>query len=44
MLTFIYLFILSFIAILAANTLVKCICEISLRIKQKIELQHDKTA
>ena len=39
MLTFIYLFILSLIAMLAANTLIKLICEISLRIKQKIELQ-----
>lgn len=43
MLTFIYLFILSLIAMLAANTVVKWICEISLRIKQKIELQNDKT-
>ena len=41
--SFINLFILSLIAILAANTLVELICKISLRIKQKIELQHDKT-
>lgn len=41
--SFINLFILSLIAILASNTLVELICKISLRIKQKIELQHDKT-
>nr|DAD90232.1 MAG TPA: hypothetical protein [Myoviridae sp. ct8ME27] len=37
--SFINLFILSFIAILTANTLVELICKISLRIKQKIKLQ-----
>lgn len=37
--SFINLFLLSLIAILAANTLVTLICKISLRIKQKIELQ-----
>lgn len=41
--SFINLFILSLIAILSANALVELICKISLRIKQKIELQHDKT-
>lgn len=39
MLTFINLFILSFIAILAANTLVELICKISLRIKPHKAMQ-----